>query len=67
MHETLTFLRFSLVFDTNLNNLRKILSITANYQLLSLMLLKKSNEQLLVGVDHSQLRTIASETVDPID
>ena len=29
--------------------------------------LKKPNEELLVAVNHNQLRTMASETVDPID
>ena len=30
-------------------------------------ILKKPNGELLVAVDHNQLRTLASETVDPID
>ena len=30
-------------------------------------LLKKPKGELLVGVDHNQLRTMASKTVDPID
>ena len=30
-------------------------------------LLKQPNGELLVAVDHNQLRTMASETVDPID
>ena len=37
-----------------------------NYQLLA-VLLKLSNGELLVAVNHNQLRTMASETVDPID
>ena len=31
------------------------------------MLLKEPNEQLLDVVDHNQLRTMASESVDSID
>ena len=38
-----------------------------NYQLLAEMLLRWPNGQLTVVVDHNQLRTVASETVDPID
>ena len=38
-----------------------------NYQLLAVMLLKQPNCELLVAVDHSQLRTIVSETIDSID
>ena len=38
-----------------------------NYQLLAVMLLKQPNGELLVAVDHNQLRTMVSETVDPID
>ena len=30
-------------------------------------LLKQPNGELLIAVDHYQLRTVASETVDPID
>ena len=33
----------------------------------SINLLKKPNGELLVAVDHNQQRTMASETVDPID
>ena len=36
-----------------------------NYQLLSV--LKQPNEEPLVAADHNQLRTMASETIDPID
>ena len=38
-----------------------------NYQLLAVMLLKQLNDRLPVAFDHSQLRTMASETVDPIE
>ena len=38
-----------------------------NYQLLVVMLLKQPNGQLPLTVDHSQLRTMVSETEDPID
>ena len=31
------------------------------------IMLKQPNTELLVAVDHNQLRTMASETVDPID
>ena len=37
-----------------------------NYQLLAVMLLKSPNGRLLVTVEKSQLRSMASETVDPI-
>ena len=36
------------------------------YQLLAVMLQKLPNVELRVAFDHSQLRTMASETVDPI-
>ena len=39
----------------------------ANYQLLAVMLLEQPIGKLLVAVDHNQLRSMASETVDPID
>ena len=39
----------------------------SNYQLLAVMLMKLPNGQIPVEVDHSQLRTMASETVYPID
>ena len=35
-----------------------------NYQVLAVI---AANWQLLVAVDHNQLQTMASETVDPID
>ena len=38
-----------------------------NYQLLAVMQLKSHNVQLPVVVDHSQLHTMASETVDLTD
>ena len=38
----------------------------ANYQLIALLQLKFPNWELPVAVDHSQLRTMASETVDPL-
>ena len=38
-----------------------------NYQRIIVILLKKPNVQLLVTLDHSQQRTMTSETVDPID
>ena len=38
-----------------------------NYQPLAVMPLKLPNGQLKVAVDHRQLRTKVSETVDPID
>ena len=38
-----------------------------NYQLLEVMLLTKPYRLLQVAVDHCQLLTMASETVDPID
>ena len=38
-----------------------------NYQLLAVMLLIKPNGELPVAVKHSQLRTMVSKTVDPID
>ena len=38
-----------------------------NYKLLAVILLKQPNGGLLVAVDHNQLRTMASDTVDPID
>ena len=38
-----------------------------NYQLLEVMLLKQPNGQILVAVDHNQLRTMASETVNAIE
>ena len=38
-----------------------------NYQLLAVMLLKQSNGEFMVAVNHNQLRTMASETVDLID
>ena len=38
-----------------------------NYQLLAVMLLKLSNGELPVVVDHSQIRTMASRTEDAID
>ena len=38
-----------------------------NYQLLAVILLKQPNWQLLVAVDHNQLRTMAPETIQPID
>ena len=38
-----------------------------NYQLLAVMLLKEPNRELPVEVGHSQLQTMASEAVDPID
>ena len=38
-----------------------------NYQLLAALIPTKPNVQLPVAVDHSQLRTMAAETVDPID
>ena len=37
-----------------------------NYQLLG-VITEVPNGELLVAVDHNQLRTLASETVDPID
>ena len=40
---------------------------SVNYQLLAIMLLKQPNGKLGVAVYHSQLWTITSETVDPID
>ena len=39
----------------------------AKSQLLAVMLLNLHNGQLLVAVDHNQQRTMASETVHPID
>ena len=41
--------------------------IWVNYQLLAVMLLKLPNGLLPVAVDHSHLRTVASEPEDPID
>ena len=38
-----------------------------NYQLLAVMLPKYPNEQLLVAVDYILLRTMASDTLNPID
>ena len=38
-----------------------------NYQLLAVILLELPNNELPVAVDHRKLRTMASETVDPID
>ena len=38
-----------------------------NYPLLALMLTNWHNGRLPVAVDHGQLRTMASKTVDPID
>ena len=38
-----------------------------SYQLLAVMLLKWPYVQLILSIDHRQLRTMASETVDPID
>ena len=38
-----------------------------NYQLLAVILLKQPNGEPLVAVNQNQLRTMASETVDPID
>ena len=48
------------------------LSTTPNYQLRQLSttcsnVLKQPTGELLVAVNHNQLRTMASETVDPID
>ena len=39
----------------------------ANYQQLAVMLAKWHNGQSPVAVGHCQLRTMASETVDPTD
>ena len=39
----------------------------ANYQLIAVMILKYANGELLVAVVHNQLRTMALETVDPMD
>ena len=38
-----------------------------NYQLLAIILPKQQNGRLQAVVDHSQLRTMASEEVHPID
>ena len=38
-----------------------------NDQLLAVMTLKEPNGQILSAVENSQVRTVASETVDPID
>ena len=43
------------------------LRVCVTHQLLAVMQLKLPNWQLPVAVDHSQLRTMASETSDPID
>ena len=39
----------------------------STYKLLAIMLLTQPNGQLLVPIDHNQLRTMASETVDPME